>query len=195
MLNRRSLGAFTCIVIVASNIVFLGCTRKPSLEERIKTTASRLASRRDPTHIDSSIGAAYEREVVELAKESTGALESAFRSLDLERSSGPGHWTPNDNVWLTGILITILAFDCPPISKHDNQTWYLLKSRLIEPDELLKSKPSQQADEKLAKWPWSDEGGSWHLSSIDVNNWGTSKGAITPFFEYYTGHFRRRTFR
>lgn len=180
------------ILFVAAATCSLRCNRPPSLEERIKATASRLKS---PDTFPKS----YEQEIILLAKEPTDALREAFRSLDAERDPGSSGQPSNDPVWLTGTLITILAFDGPPITNGDWQTYKKLKSQLYPPTNfisklsLLKHDPA--TNKMLAEWPWSYRGGSWHLLSIQAYHWGSSSGAIAPTFEYYESHFKRRRLR
>jgi hypothetical protein len=117
---------------------------------------------------------------------------AAFRSLDKERRLLPKVNPPNDAVWLTGALITILAFDCPPITKKDYQTWWLLKSKLNGPDDMQSLGTDPATGNILAEWPWRNRDGAWHLESIGANLNGTSEGALEPLFEYYQKHFKRR---
>jgi hypothetical protein len=134
----------------------------------------------------------YEREIIDLAREPSSDLMAAFRSLDKERVSLPGGNPSNDPVWLTGTLITILAFDCPPITKKDNQTWYQLKSRLYGPDDMKSLSTDPASGKILAEWPWRNRQGAWHLESIGADYNGTSDGALAPRFEHYLKHFKLR---
>ena len=68
---------------------------------------------------EDNIPKGYTKQLIELAKEPTPVLREAFRTLDLSRYPGHRGERPNDGVWLTGTLITILAFDCPPVSSRD----------------------------------------------------------------------------
>lgn len=107
--RRVALVAFSASLLLA--IAFAYWKRDhPSLARRIKATASRLIG----WQFDNTIPAFYEGELIELAKEPTDELREALRSLDEERSSRWGGRAQNDAIWLTGTLITILAFDCPP---------------------------------------------------------------------------------
>jgi hypothetical protein len=175
--------------MVAAITCSLCCNRSPSLEERIRATASRL--KRWP--VDNTIPKLYEQEVIDLAREPTGALDKAFRSLDAERSPGRGDRPPNDRVWLTGALITILAFDCPPVTSRDRPTWLLLKSKLTGDPSSFKRSPA--GNKMLAEWPWSNDHRSWHLVSVDFIPWGSSDGRTAPLFEYYESHYKRRLLR
>jgi hypothetical protein len=189
MLSKQKWGVLACILSVAATTCSVGCNRSPSLKERIKATASRLKS-------PDTFPASYEQEIIHLAKEPTDALRKAFRTLDAERYPGRGSQPPNDPVWLTGTLITILAFDCPPIANRDWPIFYKLKPMIVPPfdlkDKLRSLKHDAATNKMLAEWPWSDRGGSWHLLSIRAYRWGSSSGAITPTFEYYERNFKRR---
>jgi hypothetical protein len=214
MMRRTMLLRAAAVLLICAVLawVFYG-NRLPSLEMRIKATAAKIPKWPD----DNRIPNAYERDLVALAKEPASALDEAFRSLDVERSQvqaegigvrpslldkalywlrlkrqPPPYHPMNDRIWLTGTLITILAFDCPPVSKRDYGTWYSLKSRLAVKFSDPSWKPSAATDRMLAEWPWSHEHGSWHLLSTDTNMWGSSDGEIAPRFEFYATRFGRR---
>ncbi len=187
---KISVGRILMYVSLASS---LGCRHSPTLTERIKATGAKLNAFNTGT--DDVFPKTCEREIVELANAPTDALADAFRSLDVERTTEQGGHPYNDGVWLTGTLITILAFDCRPISARDQQTWGPLKSRLAPPRELTELKQDVETNQMLAEWPWRNQMGAWHLDSFYIYRGGTSHGEIAPFFANYESHFRRRGLR
>jgi len=193
-INLRSLARF---IFLGSLAILLCCSRPPTLEERIMAAALMLGP-----ETTGKIPAGYERALVSLAKEPTPSLDRAFRFLDKERTPSYGGQPPNDYVWLTGTLVTILAFDCPPVRSRDWRAYHDLKSQLLPPvlserigDGLLRLKSGPAQDKMLAEWPWSDKGGAWHLLSIQTWMLASSDGAVAPLFEYYASHFKRRRLR
>jgi hypothetical protein len=188
MLKRRTIEVLLCFSLAACIASFIVFRRSRSLEARIRATASKLKS----WSPEAAPPKDYEVGLVALAAEPTSALQNAYDSLDAERSNGGRHGCPNDEIWLTGTLVTILAFECPPVPGRDAKTWYLLKSKLEPPGELAKLKKGADMNQMLAKWPREKDGGTWHLLAFSVNHWGTSDGAIAPFFRYYKTRCPRR---
>ncbi len=187
---KISVGRILMYVSLASS---LGCRHSPTLTERIKATGAKLNAFN--VGLDSVFPKTCEQEIVELARTPTDELADAFRSLDVERTTERGGRPYEDSVWLTGTLITILAFDCRPISARDPQTWWALKSRLAPPRELTELKQDVEMNQKLAEWPWRNKERAWHLETFYIYRGGTSHGEITPVFAYYESHFRRRPLR
>jgi hypothetical protein len=189
--KRQIIDAFARFLVLAAIACSLCCCHTPSLEERITATTSKLKTWQEGKPFPK----AYEQEVIALAKEPTEALDEAFLKLEAKRSHAQDYTRIYDEVWLTGTLITILAFDCPPVTSRDHRTWDMLKSDLAEPVELSKLKQSSQNNEMLAEWPWRNERGSWHLAPIESgaeNSTGSTDRYIKPRFEYYEIHFKRR---
>src|ERR1044071_9384164 len=181
-INRRTLGVFAATLMVVAGCV-LCRGRQPSLADRIETAASRLASwpSRD------TFPELYERDLISLAREPKPKLLEAFRSLDQKAlPDGP----LGNEIWITGTLITILAYDCPPVNSRDSETWYLLKGKLAGSPEAFNHDPA--SDQRLAEWPWRYEHGTWHLGSLGQFFSGRSDVAIAPRLEYYDGRFKRR---
>lgn len=188
MLNKQLWGITSRVVVATVLIGSLGCRRVPSLEDRIRAASSRL----EAEWSSGEIPRGYEHELVGLAKEPTSDLREAFRTLDAERSRERGGRPSQDPVWLTGTLITILAFDPPRFANGDWISYDRLKGRLEPPDHWIEATPSPANDKMLANWPWSDEGGTWRLRSIAFTAWGISNGEISTRFEYYESNSKRR---
>lgn len=214
MRYKQALGLLA-LVLLAVGIASSLHDHRPSLKERIRATAARLKD----WPMSMTIPKGYEQDLIALAKEPTADLAEAFRSLDEERSKEADEaWDSldkpssldkalrwlgvkqspfrgsrpfDDRVWVTGNLLTILAFNCPPITDRDWPTWGSLKSGLVEDANYHKQNPAE--DNKLAEWPWSSDHGTWHLQSIDSYLSGSSDGRISPLFDYYKAHFKRRS--